>query len=160
MLQILLENNGKSSLADSARQALKDGFEWLILPPDTTDDDIDTVAGICREAGVILTIEDNIEACRKHGLHGVFLRLGANPPAVRRELGAEAIIGAEIASAATATELAKADIDYFAMPPAASHVVGEIRSAGIQTPIVAIGTTAAELQPLLAAGFSGIMING
>lgn len=161
MIQILLDSGSEYSRAELAQMAIEAGYEWLIMPDDSPErlrDELPDISALCREAGVILTIADNVAACREYGLHGVFLHKGADPAAVRNDLGAEAIIGAEIASAATATVLARADIDYFALEPTDAAVIAEARKAGVDKHFVAITDNKETTETLLAEGFSGFII--
>lgn len=166
MIQILLQRNEKYTQAELAQKAIEAGCQWLVLPDASTAAlraDAQGIIDLCREAGVILTVENNIEACREFGLHGVLLRTGANPAAVRADIGAEAVIGAEIASAAAATALAKADIDYFMISENAAPIIAEARKAGVEVHFVADLTAAtatrADVDRAMSLGFSGAYIS-
>ena len=169
MLQIILTPNDKYSLAESAQMAVEAGAMWLQLSlPDMSDEmireEVRDIVTLCRESGVILTIEDRPDMARELGLHGVFLHTGkASPVSVREELGPEAIIGTEIGSADAALSMARADIDYVAMSPETQNcapVIADIRSAGCEIPVVAYAPRTSlfdeETDAVMAQGFSGI----
>ncbi len=158
MIQILLETSPGYNSVEMARKAIDAGCEWLIVPRDAHDNDVANLAKLCREEGIILTIEDNIELCRQHELHGVHLSGGSNPAAVRQELGAEAIVGAEISSIDTATALAKADIDYFALQPCDVAVATQALQAGVEAHFVLLADGVEQALSLLPQGFSGMCL--
>lgn len=163
MIQIILSPNSETSLEQACKQALAQGFEWLIIDSKSpkADDDIRRAAEACRDAGVILTVLDNPGLAEAIGAHGVYLRNTAiDPIALRQQLGAEPIIGAAIASADQALRYEKADIDYVtidASNPAASEIIKDIRVAGGLIQVVAYKPIMQnnDLDALLMAGFSG-----
>lgn len=163
MIQILLQTNGEYTPTQLAQKAIDAGCQWLILPDAPINEEAKGIIDLCREAGVILTIENNVEACREFGLHGVLLHLGANPAAVRAEIGAEAVIGAEITSVASATALSKADIDYFLISTDDASIIGEARKAGVEVHFVANLTdrvaTRADVDKAMSLGFSGACVS-
>lgn len=169
MLQFIAQTNDRYSVAETVQMAIEGGCRWIQLHlPDLTDEDIKTMSGdiidMCRESAAFLTIEDCPELAKELGLHGVQLTSASNRSAaqVREEMGPEAIIGVEVASAAAIMALRNADIDYVTLP--ADMAVGEIaeivsvvRDAEITTPIVATGyITPEDALIYLAAGVSGI----
>lgn len=166
MLQVIITPGGKYSLAEEAQMAVEAGAGWLQLRlPDMSDEEIREIAPeivtLCREAGVMLTLEDNFPMVRELGLHGVFLHHGANPVKTREELGAEAVIGTEIGSADSAVAMSRADIDYVALPETVSpELIADVRSAGCTIPVVAYRPgslfTESEVENLMARGYSGL----
>lgn len=164
MIQIYLNNSDKYTAEEMAQMAVEAGCQWLIIadaPIEELRQTAPVIVELCREEGIILTFENNIEAARELGVHGVFMRSGANPAAIRLELGAEAIIGAEIGSADTATALAGADIDYYALPEDATALLADAKTAVPQQHYVALCAgkpDAAHLGGLRNAGFDGFCI--
>ncbi len=163
MLQILLENNDKFTIAEQAQMSIEGGVSWLVLSSvDSEESEIRELAcelvPLCRESGTILTIEGHIGMARELGLHGVLLRNGDNPPEVRASLGPEAIIGAETEDARLILAYDKADIDYIAMTTRnPSAIIAEVRKADSTIPFVAVGDfTAEEAKALRLAGYDGI----
>ena len=119
MLQYLLTPSEEYSRAELAQMAIEGGCKWIVLPTDGLDDaavreECSEIVPLCREAEVILTLTDRPELARELGLHGVYLTggCGITPAKVREELGAEAIIGVEVSSAASIKPLEAMDIDY------------------------------------------------
>lgn len=163
MIQILLDKNEKYSMAEMAQIATEAGCGWLILPDiDITElrAEATDIVEMCREAGVILTVRNNLEAAREFGLHGIMLDLGANPIAARGDLGAEAIIGSVIADASAASALTMADIDYFILLPEQVEIMEAAKKAGVENHFVALckGSNIDKdfIDGIRSAGFSGI----
>lgn len=164
MLQILLETNDRYSLAELAQMAVEGGCSWLVLA-DCSDsaekrDNYPAIVDLCREAGVMLTASADLEAVKEYGMHGIFLPLGSTAPAsVRELLGAEAVIGAEIAAAGSALTLERADIDYVATGDLS--ILADIRAAACRIPVVApCDADPQRAAALIAAGFSGVCCSG
>ena len=169
MLQFIAQTNDRYSVAETVQMAIEGGCRWIQLHlPELTDEDIKAMSAdiiaLCRESAAFLTIEDRPELAKELGLHGVHLTSSVQRSAakVREELGPEAVIGVEVASAAAVRSLQSADIDYVTLP--ADMKVGEIadlvsvvRGADITTPIVATGDISPEdALVYMAAGVSGI----
>lgn len=163
MIQIILNTNDHYSATEMAQTAIEAGCGWLIMPDVSSDElreTVPTLVELCRESGTILTIIDNIEAAKEYGLHGVLLTAGHNPAQVRQEIGAEAIIGAEIFSIDTATALAGADIDYYAITPDKTVIATEAKTMKIPVHFVALlgdeVPTAELIADLRSKGVDGI----
>ena len=169
MLQFIAQTNDRYSVAETVQMAIEGGCRWIQLHlPELTDEDIKAMSAdiiaLCRESAAFLTIEDRPELAKELGLHGVHLTSSVQRSAakVREELGPEAVIGVEVASAAAVMSLQSADIDYVTLP--ADMKVGEIadlvsvvRGADITTPIVATGDISPEdALVYMAAGVSGM----
>ena len=81
---------------------------------------------------------------------------------IREELGPEAVIGVDVASAAAVMALRNADIDYVTLPAdmrvgEITEIVSTVRDAGIEIPIVATGDISPEdALVYMAAGVSGV----
>ncbi len=163
MIQILLDKNEKYSMTEMAKIAVEAGCGWLILPDTDIEKfrtDIPDIVDLCREAGVILTVRNDIDSAREFGLHGIMLDLGNNPIAARGDLGAEAIIGCVIADSSAASALSMADIDYFILEPSQADIIEKARNAAVENHFVALCKGADidndTIDTIRAAGFSGI----
>lgn len=168
MLQIKIYPNDKYSMAEMTQMALEGGAQWLVIAPTEYDDFRETgveIAGMCREVGVILTIEGTPDHARELGLHGVLVPFGQAAPAVREALGPEAIVGTEVSSVESALAMERADIDYLLLPAAIDEervaaLIGEARDAGCSVPFVAYvdNPCATDYKMLLSLGFSGFYV--
>lgn len=178
MLQYILTESSRYSVAELAQMAIEGGCGWIDLHlPSLSDTELrellaPDIIGMCREAGVFLTIDDREAVARELGLHGVRYTLqgapaaaGKSAVALRDELGPEAVIGIETASAAAAPEMAAADIDYICTPAsfdaaARRAFVDAVRAAGAAIPVVAQGhITPDNVRDYLAEGFSGVAVS-
>ena len=105
MLQYILTESNRYSVAELAQMAIEGGCQWISLSLDGIEEDNlrDTIGpelvDMCKEAGVFLTVEDNPELARQLGLHGVRLsrkfltnHTESSPNALREERGPEAVI--------------------------------------------------------------------
>ena len=168
MLQFIAERNERYSISEQVKMATDSGCAWVQLClPDITDAETkeltDTVVPMCREAGIILTIEDNAELAQQLGLHGVHLTNSeANARQMRQDLGAEAIIGINITSAQGVPTLAKLDIDYVTVAPQlsaeqAAEIVNTVRAVGCDMPIVLTGEfDCLDIMTIRNAGVNGV----
>ncbi len=172
MLQFIARINDKYSVAELARMAIEGECRWVELDlPGCSEDFIRATAlelkELCVETGTFLTVVDCPEAAREAGLHGVQLRgaKAAEAAKVREELGAEAIIGIEVASAADILRVQNLDIDYATLTPGLTpaqieKIVADVREGGSQLPIVASGEyTPDEAIEAIVAGASGIAVS-
>lgn len=167
MIQIRLAHSGRYSISEMGQMAVEGGCLWLVIDMPDADpghwrDIAEELVPLCRDAGVMLSVANDVSAVRELSAHGVYLDLGSNPVKTRDDLGAEAIVGAQIASADSAITLAKADIDYLVIAPGTdTAIIADARRCGVEIPFVAL-TDARGLQDhysdMLALGFSGFCV--
>ncbi len=163
--------------------ALEGGCRWCQLR--LKDTDADTIKTMARQATEIaapfnatLIIDDDVEAVRDTGAHGVHLGLNDMPVAQARRILPDKIIGATANTAADIIGAWKAGADYIGLGPyrftttkkKLSPVLGtdgyrrEItlaRNAGVDIPIVAIGgITELDIAGILDCGPDGVAISG
>lgn len=170
MLQFVLDINNPGPLTEQARIAIEGGCAWAVLADSRHGDhkisegEAQTVADMCREAGIILTVENDPELAQKLGAHGFVITDKDSGSAVglRGKLGAEAIIGETVSTAASAVMLEKSDIDYGVIDPSLSlgdamKLVGDTRETGCRLPLVLTGDFDATDVPVIqAVGASGV----
>ncbi|MBD5282629.1 MAG: thiamine phosphate synthase [Bacteroides sp.] len=184
MLQFITHPSDKISIPEQVRLAIEGGCRWIQLRmKDATDAEVAAMAEeiipLCRETGTILVIDDRVEVVMQTKVHGVHLGKNDMDPAKAREyLGPHAIIGCTANTAADILALAPLDIDYIGLGPfrftqtkqnlspvigleGYREIINEVRAAGCQLPIVAIGgIEPADVPALLDAGVNGIAISG
>jgi len=177
MLQYILTESERYSVAELAQMAIEGGCMWIDLClPGFSDEKIrETVAPdvveMCREAGVFLTVDDRPELARDLGLHGVRLsarffaeRSSDNIMKLREELGPEAVIGVETADPSGVASLVAADVDFVTLPASfdssdRKKFIGRLRSEGIQMPVVAQGDLVpVDCALVLADGCNGVAV--
>lgn len=177
MLQYILTESDKYSVAELAQMAIEGGCLWISLHlPGMNDESIresvaPEVVDMCKEAGVFLTIDDNPELARQLGLHGI--RLSAeylrkhpesNPLALREDLGPEAVIGVETSDPSAVPSMMPADIDFVSLPVGFSHeqrvaFVNTLRSLDMKIPVVAQGDfTVEEAAEAIKDGCNGVAV--
>ena len=184
MLQFITHPSDKISIPEQVRLAIEGGCRWIQLRmKHATDEEVAAMAReiipLCKETGTILVIDDRVDVVMETNVHGVHLGNDDMDPAKAREfLGPHAIIGCTANTAADILALARLDIDYIGLGPfrftttkeRLSPVLGlegyrtiidEVRAAGCQLPIVAIGgIEPADVPALLDAGVNGIAMSG
>lgn len=169
MLQVILSENDKYSVAEQAQMAIEGGASWLELrlSPDKInairEEIADEIIPMCRDNGTFLTVTDNVQAAKDFNLHGVFVTdKNINVPALRDELGPEAIIGATVADPQAARMLENADIDFVRptlhmSDTEITKLVAAVRDAGGLIPIVAEGRfDASNARQAMGTGVSGL----
>lgn len=88
MLQYILTESSRYSVAELAQMAIEGGCGWIDLHlPSLSDTELrellaPDIIGMCREAGVFLTIDDREAVARELGLHGVRYTLQGAPAEV------------------------------------------------------------------------------
>lgn len=176
MLQYILTESPRYSVAEQCQMAIEGGCSWIDLRlPDMTDDEVRAAIDpeaieMCRQAGIFLTVDDRPELARELGLHGVrFTATGpaaqaASPAQLRDELGPEAVIGFVCADPSAAPAMAAADIDYICTPASFDserrrEFIAAVRALDVAIPIVAQGDiTADNAADYLAEGFNGLAV--
>ncbi len=184
MLQFITHPSEKYTIAEEVKMAIDGGCQWIQLRmKDATNEEVKATAleiiPMCKEKDVILVIDDRVELTKELLVHGVHLGKEDMPPAEAREyLGAGAIIGATANTAADIIALRKTDIDYIGLGPfrytttksklspvlgldGYRSIVKEVREAGIDIPIVAIGgITIDDIEDIMLTGVNGIALSG
>lgn len=174
MLQFVLDIKHSCPVAEQARIAIDGGCTWLVLADGDkdgskiSDAEAASVADVCREAGVILTIENNPDLAQSLGAHGFVITDKSSGSAVmlRGKLGAEAIIGEVVSTAASAVMLERSDVDYGVIDSSLSleeamKLVSDTREAGCRLPLVLTGDfDAADVPVITAVGASGVATSG
>lgn len=161
MLQVLISPCERYSMPEQAQMAVEAGAKWISVDWHDVDPmEIRAIgadiAAVCRENNVILVFEGQADAARELGVHGVLAPNGADAVALRQQWGAEPILGAFIADADQANELATKDIDYGVFD--ARDIIGIPTALPTVLPVVCRGDyDAGQCAEIVAAGFSGIL---
>lgn len=183
-LQFITHSNDRYTYADGARMALKGGCKWIQLRmKDATDDEVRQVAGIvqplCREHEAVFLLDDRVGLAKELKADGV--HLGRNDMPVdeaRRILGEEFIIGGTANTFEDIERLWRLGADYIGCGPfrftstkknlspvlgldGYRSIIGSMRAAGIELPVVAIGgITVDDIPAVMATGVDGIALSG
>lgn len=184
MLQFITHPSEHYSIAEEAQIAIEGGCRWIQLRiKDASDDEVRQVAmeiiPMCRETETFLIIDDRVELVNELKVSGVHLGKNDMDPLEAREiLGPHAIIGITANTAEDIIRYKGKDVDYVGLGPfrhtttkknlspvlgieGYASVVSQVRQAGVELPIVAIGgITIDDIDAIMATGVNGIAVSG
>lgn len=184
MLQFISHYTDKISYLDSIRLALEGGCRWVQLRvKNATIEEIRPLALeaqlMCREAGATFIIDDQVALVKEIGADGVHLGKNDMPVAEAREfLGPDFIIGGTANTIADVKMHYTSGANYIGCGPfrftttkeklspvlgleGYREIVKQMRSNGIDLPIVAIGgITAEDIPAIMETGVTGIALSG
>lgn len=184
MLQFITHPSEKYSIAEEVQMAIEGGCRWIQLRmKDASDEEVRNVAleiiPMCQETDTFLIIDDRVELVNELRVSGVHLgKEDMDPMQAREILGPHAIIGVTANTAADIIKFKGKDVDYVGLGPfrftttkknlapeigleGYTEIVKEVRAAGVELPIVAIGgITEDDVKPLMATGVNGIAMSG
>ncbi len=160
------------------------GCKWVQLRmKDASYDELKATAEdiipICKDAGVILVIDDNVALVKELRVHGVHLgKEDMDPQKAREMLGPHAIIGVTANTADDIMAMRGIDVDYVGLGPfrhtttkkklapvigldGYTSIMQEVKSKGNKLPVVAIGgITADDVEQVMATGVQGLAMSG
>lgn len=184
MLQFITNKSDKYSIAEEVQMALEGGCRWIQLRMKGASDEevMETAAQLiemCRENNAFLIVDDRVNVVNELKVSGVHLgKEDMDPIEARELLGPDAIIGVTANTAADIIKYKGKDIDYIGLGPfrhtttkeklapilgleGYREIVKDVREAGIEFPIVAIGgITLEDVEPLMKTGVNGIAVSG
>lgn len=184
MLQFITNNSDRYSIAEEVQMAIEGGCRWVQLRmKDATDEEVRQVAleliPMCQENDTFLIIDDRVELVNELRVSGVHLgKEDMDPLQAREILGPHAIIGITANTAEDILRYKGKDVDYVGLGPfrftttkrnlapelgleGYKMVVDQVRQAGMELPIVAIGgITLADVNGLMATGVNGLAVSG
>lgn len=184
MLQFITHPSEHYSIAEEAQMAIEGGCRWIQLRmKDASDDEVRQVAmeiiPMCRETDTFLIIDDRVELVNELKVSGVHLGKNDMDPLEAREiLGPHAIIGITANTAEDIIRYKGNDVDYVGLGPfrhtttkknlspvlgieGYTSVISQVRQAGVELPIVAIGgITIDDIDAIMATGVNGIAVSG
>lgn len=184
MLQFITHESSKYSIAEEVQMAIEGGCRWIQLRmKDATDLEVRNVAiqliELCRETNTFLIIDDRVDLVNELKVSGVHLgKEDMDPMEAREILGPNAIIGVTANTAEDILKFKGKDVDYVGLGPfrftttkknlapelgleGYRKIVKQVRDAGMDIPIVAIGGIELhDVKPLIETGVSGIAMSG
>ena len=184
MLQFITHPSEKYSIAEEVQMAIEGGCSWIQLRmKDASDEEVRNVAleiiPMCQETDTFLIIDDRVELVNELRVSGVHLgKEDMDPMQAREILGPHAIIGVTANTAADIIKFKGKDVYYVGLGPfrftttkknlapeigleGYTEIVKDVRAAGVELPIVAIGgITEDDVKPLMATGVNGIAMSG
>ncbi len=183
-LQFITHFTEKYSYYDSARMALEGGCRWIQLrmkdaSPEEVEQEALRVQALCRTYHATFIIDDHVELVKKIHADGVHLGKHDMPVAeARRLLGNGFIIGGTANTFDDVKMHYEAGADYIGCGPfrftttkknlspilgleGYRRIVSQMKEAGINLPIVAIGgITREDIPAILQTGVTGVALSG
>ena len=184
MIQFITHSNNRYGYVDGARLALEGGCRWVQLRmKEATEDEFMAAAAeigrLCKEHGATFVLDDHVEWVEKTGADGVHLGKNDMPiDEARKILGNDKIIGGTANTFEDVERLYRQGANYIGCGPfrftttkknlspvlgleGYQHIVDQMKSHGINLPIVAIGgILESDIKSILATGVSGIAVSG
>ena len=184
MIQFITHSNNRYGYVDGARLALEGGCRWVQLRmEEATEAEFMAAAAeigrLCKEHGATFVLDDHVEWVEKTGADGVHLGKNDMPiDEARKILGSDKIIGGTANTFEDVERLYRQGADYIGCGPfrftttkknlspvlgleGYQHIVDQMKSHGINLPIVAIGgILESDIKSILATGVSGIAVSG
>lgn len=184
MLMFITHPSDRYSIAEEVQMALEGGCRWVQLRlKDVSDEEFRQTAmeiiPLCKESEAFLVFDDRVELAMEMEVHGVHLgKEDMNPLEAREIMGAGAIIGVTANTAADILKYRNRDIDYIGLGPfrttttkkrlapvlgleGYSQIISEIRAAGMDIPVTAIGgITLEDIPAIMATGVNGVAMSG
>ena len=184
MIQFITHSNNRYGYVDGARLALEGGCRWVQLRmKEATEAEFMAAAAEigrrCKEHGATFVLDDHVEWVEKTGADGVHLGKNDMPiDEARKILGSDKIIGGTANTFEDVERLYRQGADYIGCGPfrftttkknlspvlgveGYQHIVDQMKSHGINLPIVAIGgILESDIKSILATGVSGIAVSG
>lgn len=183
-LQFITHFTERYSYLDSVRIALEGGCKWIQLrmkeaTPETIIPVAEEAMCLCRKHGATFIIDDHVELVKQIGADGVHLGKNDIPIAeARKLLGHNFIIGGTANSFEDVQKHHEDGADYIGCGPfrftttkknlspvlgleGYQRIVSQMKEAGINLPLVAIGgITRDDLPSLIQTGITGIALSG
>lgn len=184
MIQFITHSNNRYGYVDGARLALEGGCRWVQLRmKEATEAEFMAAAAeigrLCKEHGATFVLDDHVEWVEKTGADGVHLGKNDMPiDEARKILGSDKIIGGTANTFEDVERLYRQGANYIGCGPfrftttkknlspvlgleGYQHIVDQMKSHGINLPIVAIGgILESDIKSILATGVSGIAVSG
>lgn len=184
MIQFITHSNNRYGYVDGARLALEGGCRWVQLRmKEVTEVEFMAAAAeigrLCKEHGATFVLDDHVEWVEKTGADGVHLGKNDMPiDEARKILGNDKIIGGTANTFEDVERLYRQGANYIGCGPfrftttkknlspvlgleGYQHIVDQMKSHGINLPIVAIGgILESDIKSILATGVSGIAVSG
>lgn len=184
MIQFITHSNNRYGYVDGARLALEGGCRWVQLRmKEATETEFMAAAAeigrLCKEHGATFVLDDHVEWVEKTGADGVHLGKNDMPiDEARKILGNDKIIGGTANTFDDVERLYRQGANYIGCGPfrftttkknlspvlgleGYQHIVDQMKSHGINLPIVAIGgILESDIKSILATGVSGIAVSG
>ena len=173
MLQFITRKNERYGIEEQVKMVLEGGCKWIELNMnDATAEEvkaiIENLIPLCKEADAILVVDDYVDIVKEMEVTGLrLIKDSKNVGEVRNILEGGPIIGVNVSTAGDIYALKGIDVDYVTIEINEPHsldsiykIVSEVREAGINMPIVAIGEITIEnIKEVIATGVNGVAMS-
>lgn len=173
MLQFITRKNERYGIEEQVKMVLEGGCKWIELDMnDATAEEvkaiIENLIPLCKEADAILVVDDYVDIVKEMEVTGLrLIKDSKNVGEVRNILEGGPIIGVNVSTAGDIYALKGIDVDYVTIEINEPHsldsiykIVSELREAGINMPIVAIGDITIEnIKEVIATGVNGVAMS-
>lgn len=173
MLQFITRKNERYGIEEQVKMVLEGGCKWIELDMnDATAEEvkaiIENLIPLCKEADAILVVDDYVDIVKEMEVTGLrLIKDSKNVGEVRNILEGGPIIGVNVSTAGDIYALKGIDVDYVTIEINEPHsldsiykIVSEVREAGINMPIVAIGKITIEnIKEVIATGVNGVAMS-
>ena len=173
MLQFITRKNERYGIEEQVKMVLEGGCKWIELDMnDATAEEvkaiIENLIPLCKEADAILVVDDYVDIVKEMEVTGLrLIKDSKNVGEVRNILEGGPIIGVNVSTAGDIYALKGIDVDFVTIEINEPHsldsiykIVSEVREAGINMPIVAIGEITIEnIKEVIATGVNGVAMS-
>lgn len=173
MLQFITRKNERYGIEEQVKMVIEGGCKWIELDiNDATAEEvkaiIENLIPLCKEADAILVVDDYVDIVKEMEVTGLrLIKDSKNVGEVRNILEGGPIIGVNVSTAGDIYALKGIDVDYVTIEINEPHsldsiykIVSEVREAGINMPIVAIGEITIEnIKEVIATGVNGVAMS-
>ena len=173
MLQFITRKNERYGIEEQVKMVLEGGCKWIELDMNDAIAEevkaiIENLIPLCKEADAILVVDDYVDIVKEMEVTGLrLIKDSKNVGEVRNILEGGPIIGVNVSTAGDIYALKGIDVDYVTIEINEPHsldsiykIVSEVREAGINMPIVAIGEITIEnIKEVIATGVNGVAMS-
>lgn len=172
MLQYITDASARRSVEDQIKEVLAAGCNWITIDPSGMSDDevrtlVEKIMPACLDKQAFLLIKDKVDLAKECNVGGTVLSPGGDTPSqARMALGAEAVIGVEVATTQDIDRLIGLDMDYVVMPykklglEGVKSLCSYMEEKEMELPRVAAeGVGYDDIAPLMDAGCNGVAMS-
>ena len=170
MLQYIVSGSNASQIATTASEALEHGCRWIRVDISnlSLEQARETVMDLkekCQGIEAFLSLENDVDAAHELKVDGVHLDFSTSDSIVgaRKQLGEEPIIGITVQHAGDVPFVPRTAIDYLTLEKAeldeCRKIVEQMRTCGLDEPVVAPYSHNVPLTQLMDTGINGIAVS-
>ena len=170
MLQYIASGSNAQEIISTSTRALDNGCRWIRLDlrnlaSTEIEATVKTLLMKCHDLDAFLSLENDVEKVAEMKVAGVHLGAHSTISAVkaRKLLGEEPFIGITVSDAAQVPFVPRTAIDYVAIASdeidTCRKVVEQMKTTGLEEPVIAPYSHATPLKTLMETGINGIAVH-